>query len=120
MGELLNSGFQARLIHQFLEYGQDFSAEVIDALDVISEVAVITGVLEPLLKHLPGDLDIAAEALDGLPAQEEPVEHRGFPLDVYRVELFRLLPGDGQLGRLHLFYARGPRGGPDCRADNAV
>jgi hypothetical protein len=71
---LLDALFLGVPANQGVEYGQDVAAVFDHAVEDVAEFGVALGVAVPLQEYRGGHLDIAAELLWGMAAQEETVE----------------------------------------------
>jgi len=96
----VNVGFDALARDQFVENGQYLLAVVVGALQPGLDGEFIAMALEKLVEELAGDVDIAAEGVGGVAAQEEPVEHRGLALGSQRVEVVQYRTGCRLPGRM--------------------
>jgi len=63
---------------EFVEDGENLLAVVVELPEVVAEVAFVLAAGLPLLEQRYGNIDIAAEGIDGVATQEETVEEGGF------------------------------------------
>ena len=94
---LLEPGSKLLVGNQTVEDCQDLFAVLVDALELGLRAAFVAMPEHHLIQEFAGDVDIAAQGVGGVAAQEQPVEKSRFPLGSQWIELFH------RLGRLHNF-----------------
>lgn len=83
----MNVGFYAFARDEFVEDGQHLLAVLVGALQPGLHSNLIAVPPEELVEQLARDVDIAAESVGRVAAQEEPVEQRRLALGRQRVEV---------------------------------
>src|SRR5579862_4101839 len=74
--------------HQLIEYRQHLLAVLIDAPQRIAEPHFVAARLEPFLQQRLRHVDVAAQRVGRMPAQEQPIKHGGLALRGERIEIF--------------------------------
>lgn len=74
--------------HQLIEDRQYLFSIAVHAAERIAKAFLIAAGLQPLVQQGPGNVNIAAEVIGRVAAQEKAVEDSRFPLRTKRVEIF--------------------------------
>ncbi len=73
--------------HEFIENGEYSLAITVHAPQRIAEIVLVTLRLDPFVEERPGHVDIAAQIVGGVSAQEESIENRRLSLGRERIQI---------------------------------
>ncbi len=73
--------------HKLIEDGKYLFTIGVNPLEIVLEIRLEAGSVQPFLERSPRNIDVLAKGIDGMPSQEQPIKHCRFFLRRQRVEI---------------------------------